>query len=158
VNLKEAIKDWMDEDGLVVVDYKPSSVCTTGNGLLYTGLYYTQLVKQGLARNDDYDAFVKTVRACEPQISNVRILGVYHRAPCKTEELNSHDDLTGVAVASWAMKAPMATDIFAHGKLTNWGPFRWFYNNLEPGTPTLRTWLGRFQDLVCAIHWSANTT
>lgn len=125
----------MDEDGLVTIDRDPGR-WSTGNGLLYTGIFYTLLFLRGEALPEDVVRFSKTVYNCW------QVPGVLNRNPGRPD-LESHDDYIGVMAASYHLNTPHAKIICGYGE-KHW----WSFNNVDPCKWALQTYHGRFPGLV----------
>lgn len=153
MGLREEIKDYLQPDGLIVPrqsregEELPDS---TGNGLLYLSLYHILLVRRGESRVLDYQDFERIVKSCE------REAGLMHRSPTKIFEQNSFDDYVGVCAASYHLKSRWAHRIVNYGNGAKRWPFKWIYNNLEPGKMTKQSWFGRRPDVIAHMQFSTS--
>jgi hypothetical protein len=100
------------------------------NGLLFSATLITLLSPED--RDKMRSWFVDMVSACQVEP------GLYHRYPGHWK-VNSHDDLTGIAVASKLLGLPFHSDIYRYGLTHHWN-----WNDLAPGVLTPGTFLGRF--------------
>lgn len=127
----EVLQHYLDVDGLVALDREPTR-WSTGNGLLYTGLFYTLLALNGELDEEDRARFAKAVARCEVEP------GLYNRNPGRPD-WEAHDDYVGVAAASYFLKAPFAGDIVDYGEINEW-----CFDNTKPGELSLKAYHGRF--------------
>ena len=137
----EILSHYLDRDNLVSLDRDPTP-WSSGNGLLYTGLFYTILGLRNELTIEDRVRWVSAVKACEVSP------GVYNRNPLR-EDFEAHDDYCGIASASAFMGDEFARDILEHGLKTDW-----HYDNTgkEPG---LRSDHSRFLGRVAFYYMAA---
>lgn len=145
---------YLDADGLVNPSpINPTDKGKTGNGLLYTSIYYMLLKRRGDLTKEDVDSFTKTVNRCMViTYGGWPMAGLLLRSPTKAD-LESADDYYGVCAATKSLDLVGA--FYQYGLCTNYGLFRWNYNNQKPDTFTLQTWFGRFPWLPAHIQWCA---
>lgn len=103
----EILKNYLDSDGLVSIDRNPSK-WSTGNGLLYTGLFYTILALRGELDESDRKRFSKAVSACEVRP------GLYNRNPNRPD-FEAHDDYVGVVCGAFFTGTRFARDVLEYG-------------------------------------------
>lgn len=125
------VKNYIDSDALVSLDANPSK-WSTGNGLLYTGLYMTILGVMGKIDSFDRGLFSRAVLGCQV------VPGVYNRNPGRPD-WNAHDDYVGVAAGSYFSNLGYAHDIVKHGLSHGW-----CYDNRDPASTSFQAWHGRF--------------
>lgn len=142
---QEVLDHYMDKDLLVTIDRDPTP-WSTGNGLLYTGLFYTLLTLRNELTKEDCERFEKAVRGCEVDGYH----GLYHRNPGRTTDLEAHDDYIGIAAGSFFTNTPMAREIWTYGDCNSW-----CFNNLDPGKKSPNVWQGRFIGIVCFYTMAA---
>lgn len=106
MDLREAIAPYREPNGMVSL-YKNPGPHSTDNGLLFSATY---LVLMGAKLTiDELDWFKNTVRSCSLKP------GLLCRYPGE-KEATAHDDLTGVAVASFLCGLrPLASQIYSYG-------------------------------------------
>ncbi len=123
MTLKEYIKNYMDSDNLVALNPTvPGQVNASGNGLLYTSLYYMCLsLRNELDESDHFD-FDYLIRTCE------REPGLLMRGPHHGDQ-EGPDDYLGVTAASLLLSLPNIP-----AKIVAYGNHRYIYNNVQPGT------------------------
>lgn len=140
---KETIyKHYTDLDGLVTSDKDPQK-WSTGNGLLYTGIFYTILALNDELTDDDRQKFEAAVSKCEV------MPGLYNRNPLRPD-LEAQDDYIGIACASYFTRSKFALDILNYGKKTGW-----HYDNTNPKNDALSVWHDRFFGLVAFYYMAA---
>lgn len=143
--LYNEIVPYLEPDGLVdpKVNTGPSQI---GNSV-YRSLYYVLLAVRG-----ELDDLAKTT--CLNSINKTRVPneeGLFYRSSYKTDELQAHDDIIGVAAESYFVdNKAIANEILTHGKNNFWS-----YNTLEPSTWSLRTFFARHPLFVAHIYFSA---
>lgn len=136
MNFKEdIITNYIDQDGLVTIDKNPTK-WSTGNGLLFTGIFLVLLHMLDDLDEDTECNFVKAIRACEVEP------GLFDRNPGRTDS-EAHDDYIGVAAASYFCVMGFAHDIWLYGE-------KHFYcwNNQDPGKFSLSHFDARFIGLM----------
>lgn len=151
-NLKEDIQSkYTDAYGLVNPDpCLPTDIDNTGNGLLYTGVYYLQLQKQGLIDSSDRKKLINIVSICFAKP------GLLNRSPTKLD-LQAFDDYYGITAAAKVLGLTDVTHpIHFYGQNNTFLTFRWSYDNQKPFTFTFRSWFGRFPWFPAHIQWSAD--
>jgi hypothetical protein len=154
MGLRDEIAQYrMEGSGLVAPQRWPTPD-STGNGVLYTSIYYALLVLRGEARPEDLTDYFATFGPCFDRP------GLIDRSPSPFKELDqdSFDDYTGLATASRLMEQDFryARDILSHGRSTGRIYFtRWVYNNVDHDRWTARSWLGRQPQFVAHLHFAA---
>lgn len=135
---EEILTHYLDSELLVTKDRNPSH-WSTGNGLLFTGIFYTLLYLRGECTAEDVDRFCMAVTPCwkDDELGNP-IPGLLERND-KRNELQAHDDYRGVCVASLLLNTPHAKAVEAYGS-----SHFWCFNNAHPGRIGFRSWFGRF--------------
>jgi hypothetical protein len=127
----------MDSDGLVSVIKNPGR-WSTGNGLLYTGMFYTMLVLRGEARTDDLKRFEDAVINCYVP----GYPGLLNRNPNRPDH-EAQDDYIGVMAAGFHLKSKIAETILNHGMSHNY-----CWNNESPESYSLECDHDRFPGLI----------
>lgn len=145
---EEVIAHFMDEEGLVSGVRDPGK-WTSGNGLLYTGIFYTLLCLRREVQPGDMERFKKTVNLCYVDRGSQVFPGLLERND-KRPDLQAHDDYHGVVTASALLNTRHVHDVFAWGYANNWS-----YNNVDPEKWTFRTWHGRFPGQVAYYTMAA---
>ncbi len=148
--LRAAIRTWQQPDGLVSnLNYPgPDS---TGNGLLYTSLYYIALYNRGELEDRDAKEFQDLVTQCSAH--NRSFYGLLNRSPTKKYEQTAYDDYVAVTLASKLLGLnDLAWVIVNWGNQRRFLLFKWLYNNLVPIEFTLQSWMGRRIDAVAHIQ------
>lgn len=158
MSLRDEVGQYRQSDGLVSPEKNPT-LDSTGNGILYTSLYFVALVLRGLARKEDLKDFEDTISRCRALVyggfnTYFPINGCYNRSGTKLDDQNGHDDYIGLALASKLMKTQHAADILNHRRLYS-GLFKSVWNNREPGNFTTQAWFGRMPDVVAHFIWCA---
>lgn len=139
---EEVLSQFMDEEGLVTIDRNPTPR-STGNGLLFTGLFYTLLHKMREATAEDVARFSRTVDGCwEGPYGDARYVGLLERNDGR-EDAEAQDDYYGVVAASFHLGTEHASQIHDFGYL-HW----WCFDNVDPGSLTPRFCHLRFPGLV----------
>jgi hypothetical protein len=146
---EEVLNSYLDEEGLVSIDKNPSK-WSTGNGLLYTGIFYSLLALDNKLTAEDIARFAVAVNRCWLDRYGFTYEGLLERND-KREDLEAHDDYIGICAASYLLKTDHAKKIVEYGKQNFWS-----YNNVEPGRFVLRTWHGRFFGLIGFYKMAAN--
>ena len=146
---QEIINHYMDQDGLVSPDRNPTR-WSTGNGLLYTGLFYT--ICSILQETTDADTahFQESVKRCYVEDHK----GLLNRNP-KRPDHESHDDYIGVVVASLLLGTRNKCDVWSYGKRNFWV----FDNRLPERLFTLgavSSWHGRFPLQLALYHYACS--
>lgn len=132
LSFKEAIySDYTDMDGLICTVKNPQK-WSSGNSLLYTGIFVTLLFLRKELEQLDCDRFYTAVSACEAAP------GLYNRNPNRPD-FESHDDYIGIAAGAFFTKTRFARDILSYGQ-----DHRYHYDNVNPNDPSLSSWHGRF--------------
>lgn len=153
--LKEEIASYTQRDGLISPNKNPG-IDSTGNGLLYTSLYYILLHKTGQLTCDDRHRFRNIVLSCRAHGS--RFYGLLHRSPTKIEEQTGHDDYVGVCTALMLLDLNnIAWLIVNFGNKRNLLIFKWLYNNLCPIEFTFQAWRGRRPEVVAHMQQCVDT-
>jgi hypothetical protein len=130
---KDEIKaHFMDEEGLVTKVRNPGH-WSTGNGLLFTGLFYSLLGVRGELEPSDKDHFEKAVEACFVN----RVTPVLNRNKGRPD-FEGWDDYNGVVAAAFFVGSDIAKDILNYGEANCFN-----FNNEQPKKFTLRSWFGR---------------
>lgn len=152
MSLRDEILEYQQPDLLVVPKNEVNGQerqDTTGNGLLYTSLYYILLYEHKELTEQDRQDFDRIVRSCmqEP--------GLLDRSKTKPEDQNSRDDYIGVCVASRLMQLAISHDICEYGKTH--GPlwFKWYYKNTNEKSSLsvfFRAWFGRWIEVPALIQ------
>jgi len=141
MRLIEAIQEYLEPTTGAVGLKKNPHDNSTDNLLLFTATYLVNLPE--CERELERDRFIRLVRVLEIQI------GCYKRYLGHTG-LNSHDDLQGVAIASYLMGLPFAGEIVLYGFRHDWS-----WNTEEPGEWTWRSWLARILGFVPLLRHCA---
>jgi hypothetical protein len=124
--IREEIKSWTDADGLVSHSRTfPGQRNASGNGLLYTSLYYILLSRLGLLSRDDRDTFASIIVNC--QVDG----GLLKRGPIHPDQ-EGPDDYIGVLAASKVINVDIARRILFRAR--RWLPIPWHMNNTSPGS------------------------
>lgn len=143
-NFKQEILDhYLDSDLLITLDRNPTTKWTSGNSLLYTGLFYSICSILGVFDTEDKKRFKDAVHSCEVKP------GLYNRNPRRLD-FESHDDYTGIAAGSYFCELPFASDIFSYGKGNDW-----HFNNVIPQQRLISSRHDRFLGLVCFYEMAA---
>lgn len=152
MSLREDILPYTDADGLVAPWKVPQGHRNgSGNGLLYTSLYYILLTNKGLIGTPERLAFMETIMPCESSIP-----GVYNRSPVHPDQEGPDDYIGLVAAASILELKSICWGILTHGmeKPFQLGPIKLFFNycNIAKEVVLHRSsWLGRMPQVVAHI-------
>lgn len=155
MGLKEDILEYMDADGLVAPWKVPSgSRNGSGNGLLYTSLYYILLANKGLVGTPERLAFMDTVLPCQSSQD-----GVYNRGPVHPDQEGPDDYIALVAASSILGLKSICWGILTHGieKPFQLGPLKLYFNycNITKENVLHRSsWLGRMPQLVAHMKFA----
>lgn len=114
---------------------------STDNGLLFSATYIALLSPE--ERNTERSWFYEIVYKCMP------LCGLLDRYP-GAKEFNSHDDYTGVAVASKLLSLPLASWIYEYGKANKDS-----WDSQAPGKWTVRGYFIRIPDFLPTIKAAA---
>jgi hypothetical protein len=146
---EEILKHYLDVDKLVTIDRDPGK-WSSGNSLLFTGLFYTILHKLREATPEDVERFSEAVGLCWEGSKEQAIPGLLERNDGR-EDREAHDDYVGVVAASFHLGTRHAGDIYAYGKAHFWS-----FDNVHPGVFSFQNWArnfhGRFPGLVGFYH------
>lgn len=169
---------YTDTDGCIAPTRGPHQGSASRNGLLYTSeafITMSRLMANGVHYLSTGPEFTRLVNLCwkEP--------GLLKRGPHFTDQ-EGPDDYVGVIACS-AIYAPdilwkiynygqnktKLRGIFTDGKTTNlwlwksldfifgWVSVRYNYNNVNPGTMSRSSWLGRQGQLIAHLHHALGT-
>lgn len=127
----EVLSNFMDSDGLVTLS-PIKTPWSTGNGLLYTGLFMVCCGLTGVLDSSDRLRFVKATLGCQV------VPGVYNRNPGRPD-WEAPDDYVGVAAGSYFAIDPRAHEILSHGESHDW-----CYDNTDPAKLSLKACHARF--------------
>jgi len=146
--LREEIRDYRDADKLVAY-YKcdPTKSNASGNGVLYTSLYYLTLQRRGELTDEDCTEFRKIMDRCQTEYA-----GLYKRGPYHPDQ-NAMDDYIGLTTASRLIWEEISKDVLIYGQSTGW-----VYNNVQPAQFTFTSWFGRMPQVIAHFHWAAGET
>lgn len=100
---------------------------STDNGLLFSCTYWI-LLKDKEELSQEINWLYNLVESCEITP------GLYNRYPGDVS-LNSHDDLTGIAAASWSIRGTWRWCILDYAKQHNY-----YFNNEHPSDGFITTW------------------
>lgn len=140
MDLRDEIKPYIDENGLVLPKKNSPGSPETGNGLLYTSIYYTFLVKLKQFQKGDELDFARLVLSCQVDTN----AGLYHRAPDKTEEQIAWDDYIGVISAASIIGCHGLLNMRRQAERRYLGVLRFCFPNLNPEKLSpLKAWFGR---------------
>ena len=139
--LSQAITPYREPKNKMVSLYKNPGDHSTDNGLLFSATYIMLLTSE--EQEQEREWFSGVVKSCEI------VPGLYSRYPGDVS-FNSHDDLTGVSVASSALSLRFSRDILLYGLETD---FAW--NTEKPGEWTWRSYLARVLGFVSFLRVSA---
>lgn len=129
----EVYAHYMDDVGQVTKDKNPSH-WSTGNGLLFTGTFFTLLGLSGILDSNDAEHFDKAVRAC--YVNPIR--PVLNRDPNR-RDFEGFDDYIGVCAGAFFLKSPIAKEI------SDWGESHCFnFNNQNVESKSIKSWFYRF--------------
>lgn len=132
----ELYDNYIDEDGLVAIDFKPTK-WSTGNGLMHLGLMSTMFRALNLMSYSDRLYIDDTLTKCKVSP------GLYNRNPGRPDQIG-HDDMTGVVSAS------VSADLSHHKEVAELGIKKCFiYNN--DGDLQYQDFLGRM--VFHAAYW-----
>lgn len=134
----EILSHYIDEECLVTVDRDPSGRWSTGNGLLYTGLFYSILAVTDNLSIEDVRRFARAVEPCWVYAYK----GLLERNDGRPDQ-QAHDDYIGVVVASYLLNTYHARAVHDFGKA-----HCWVFDNVHPTKFSLNCWHGRFPGLV----------
>jgi hypothetical protein len=149
--LKDDIKRYRQVDGLISPD-ENATPDSTGNGLLYTSLYYVLLYNLRLCTPEDVKEYQEIVKKCAVKYHGIT-LGLLNRSQTKTDQ-GSRDDYIGVLVASNLLNVSYRFDIYTWG--LHCGRVKNNYNNRNIFKLTWSSWLGRFLDWKYTLKVSCN--
>lgn len=141
MDLREEIKPYIDENNLVLPHRNNPGSAESGNGLLYTSIYYLLLFVTGKLTKDDVLEFSRRVLDCEV----VGRVGLFHRASDKTGEQIGWDDYIAViALASLIGANVVKISIRKQSQKRYWLFLRFCYPNLNPDKlRPFKAWFGR---------------
>lgn len=129
---EEVLGHFIDTEGLVTVDRDPGK-WSTGNGILFTSLFYSILFVNNAVTPEDFIRFSKAITRCWVG----KNIGLLERNDGR-EDLQAHDDYH-VASASYLLKTYHSEAIW------NWGKDHcWSFNNQNPQKWSFKTWHARF--------------
>lgn len=153
--LRKEINQYVFNPGLVShrrldsweMNPKTASDDPTGNGVLYTAIYFMTLGKLGDLREEDKWRFRETVRQCYKNGS----YGLIMRSPRKPDQEGPDD-----YVAASAVDRAIALDILSYGKnypakVLKFIPIPYVFNTEQERVFTFKAWLGRQVQLIA--HW-----
>lgn len=138
MGLREDIVNYRQMDGLVSPNINPTPD-STGNGLLYTSLYFILLTRRKELQTGDYADFYITVDKC--QVPGFK--GLFYRSTTKTKEQEAWDDYVGLSYASVVMGSGDADNILFYGHSHKFFSLNYIYNDLAPGKFSMDAWFGR---------------
>jgi len=160
MGLKDEISAYRDADGLVCNHrVEPGQVNSSGNGVLYTSLYFLLLKRRGELTPEDQLDYLSVMRSCEVP----GFPGLLKRGPNQNDE-ESHDDYTGACAGLAKLSPGWAFRILAHGR-ARWVKtpssilVNYSYSVVIPGAwGGIKPWLGRMRQVVAHMHWAAGET
>ncbi len=124
-----------------------SDVNASGNGVCYTGELVTLLALRSELDSRDSAYFFAVMSAC------MKVPGLLSRGPLQPDQ-NSVDDYYGFAAGCVATNnTHLASKVIDYG-WANTGS----YNNVTPGVWTLKSFLWRQPQLICALYAAARRT
>lgn len=132
----EILEHYTDQEFQITIDRNPTR-WSSGNGILFSSIFYTVLHLNNLISEDDKVRFSRMVDLCwvDPYI------GILERNDQRKDK-EAHDDYH-VATASYLLRTYHAEAIYNYGDMHNWS-----FNNENPGKWTFSTWHGRFPGTV----------
>lgn len=126
-----------DKHGLI----QPGIGIGSYNGLLYTSIAVVLLRKHG--QDDAALRYILNMKKCQSPLDP----GLYNRTPEGIGGQEGPDDYIGICAASRAL----AFQVVDYGRRNLWN-----FNNVSPGTFSLKSWLGRQPGLVAHMLYGAN--
>jgi hypothetical protein len=155
--IREEIKQYLFSPGLICHrkvnpnEQNPTTASEdpTGNGVLYTALYYVTLAKLGVLTDEDKWRFREVIRQCYSPGNT----GLIQRSPRKPDQEGPDDYVGAVAVDKL-----VAIDVLSYGqnnkaKLFKFISIPYVYNTEHPGIYRLKAHLGRQAQLIA--HFKA---
>lgn len=145
----EAIKPWIDQDGLIGSCQNPTK-WSSGNALLETAIACV-MEKKLSSQNIDLEfilSFQKAIGRCQ------NLDGSFDKNPGRSDQI-THDDLKGVAAVSRICGMPFAKDIVDFGMANKWFVFWNLTNTGRPYPEALaRPWDKAFYKLCASVPLS----
>jgi len=124
--------EWTDEDGLVTLKPDQKNRWSADNQILFTCHYILCLWKMGLLCREKIKLFDNLLSRCQRHFNGRVIAGLWNRNPgrCGPNDLQEHDDYTGIAALSSILKLIHHHNIVGFGRTYGWSfdniaPFRW---------------------------------
>lgn len=137
----EVLSNYLDNQKLVSILFNPPNL-STGNGILFTGIFYYILAVNKLIDSKDIERFSKAIKNCYVINNHGQCLGLLNRNPGRLD-LEAQDDYIGAALASSVVDKTICRHIELYGSVNNWS-----YDNQRPFQFSLRCWHQRFPGLV----------
>lgn len=145
MSLREEIKEFTDADGLVSpVKTFEGQRNASGNGLLYTSLYYLTLFKRGELTLDDIKRFIDIMKSCQGER-----IGTYTRGPIHSDRNTSFDDYIAVLACSRYLSSKISNEILNHGKST-----AGYYNASPDPKFIFKQWLWRSPSFAAHCYFA----
>lgn len=140
MSLRDEIRPFLDKFNLVTID----RISSSGNGVMYTGEYYSLLKKNNELTSVDPADFAATISHC---IDNK---GLLNRSPISKDQ-EGIDDYLGVLSACKNLEIQSLPRMFLKSFLM----FLGFMNNQNPGFPSFSSFLGRYPQFISCLIASA---
>lgn len=139
---EQILTHYLDSELLVSRDRNPSH-WSTGNGALFTGVFYTLLYLRGECTPEDVERFNMAITPLWKDDENgMPIPGLLERND-KRPDFEAHDDYRGVCAASFFLNTNHSKEIVNYGQRNFW-----CFDNVSPGRFSARAWHGRFPGLI----------
>lgn len=142
----EALRPYIDEDGLGLERLNSSPGPETGNGPHILAIMELIRLLRGESKPEQVLNVQSVIKSC--QVPDCP--GLFNRGPRKIGDLNSHDNYRAISALSYRLNLPFAKDIHRYGKT-----YLWMYDNTRPGALTLSTWQRRFIGVVPTYRMNA---
>lgn len=138
----EVLSNYLDNQKLVSILFNPPNL-STGNGILFTGIFYYLLFVNDLLDAKDKLRFYNAIYLCYVESQDGHpYYGLLNRNPGRLD-LEAQDDYIGAALCSSVGNKQIAKDIACYGSSNHWS-----YDNQRPFSFSLRCWHSRFPGLV----------
>lgn len=166
--LQDDIRAYLDADGLVAQRPTiPGQRNASGNGVLYTALYFICLAVREEAGLIDRGQFLDLTDILWKREDGRSLFGLLVRGPAHPDQ-QAMDDYTGwVAAAAMLVCPAVPRAILRYGEtawvrgLLPW-PVRFFYSNVSPGSArhldgrkNWNAWLGRYPQFVPLLRMAS---
>jgi len=138
MSLREDIIPYIDKNDMVAPNLEQVSI-GSDNGVLFTSHYLMLLNQQGQLSLKDEIQFERLVERC------YIVQGLLSRAPGNLDQ-DSPDNMVGAC----SISRKVAFDVYTYGKSNGW-----VYNQENPGTFTIRAFLGRQVGLMGWLRYRA---